>query len=83
MNDIALVNSYWANQTPSDCDRLSLDPSKIRTRFLQAEMVQQREALAFKDRTSDAMIWELNGQAVGISTLGISGTAITVKFTCI
>src|SRR6266513_5451198 len=69
VDDIPLVNAYWANQTPSDYARLSLDPQKVQTRFLDADAVRQRNAVPFRDRSSDALIWELNGHAVGISTL--------------
>src|SRR5437867_6196066 len=69
LDDVPLVNSYWANQTSADVDRMSLDPSKIPTPYIQVDTYRKLLALPFKERTSELLIWELNEQAVGMSSL--------------
>ena len=69
MDDIHLVNGYWANQTPADIDRMNLDPSKIPTPYLQADACKKLLNLPLRERKSDLLVWELNGRAIGMSTL--------------
>lgn len=69
LDDIPLVNGYWANQTPADVDRLSLDPSKVPTPYIQVDAYRKVLDLPFEQRQSDLLIWELNEQAVGMSSL--------------
>lgn len=69
VDDTFLVNGYWANQTPADVDRMSLDPSKIPTPYLQVDDVKKLLDVPFNERTSDLLIWELNRQVVGMSSL--------------
>ena len=68
-DDIPLVNAYWANLTSADCDRMSIDPAMLPTRVLTPGMLQQRRSQPVRERTVDTLIWELNGRAVGQSTL--------------
>jgi RimJ/RimL family protein N-acetyltransferase len=69
LDDIPLVNGYWANHTPADIDRMSLDPGKIPTPYIQVEAYRKLLNLSHEAKESDVLIWELNGQAVGLSTL--------------
>ena len=67
--DIPLVNAYWANQTPSDLERLSLDPHRIASRLLDARAVDVHIRQPFVERVHDLLIWELNASAVGMSSI--------------
>ena len=49
LDDIPLVNGYWANQTPEDIDRMSLDPSKIPTPYIQVAAFRELLDLPYKD----------------------------------
>lgn len=69
LDDIPLVNGYWANQTPADIDRMSLDPSKIPTPYVRVAAHGKLLDLPYKERQSELLIWELNERAVGMSTL--------------
>jgi len=68
-NDIHLVNGYWASLAPADIDRMNIDPCKIPTPYLQADARMKLLNLPLRERKSDLLIWELNGRAVGMSTL--------------
>jgi RimJ/RimL family protein N-acetyltransferase len=69
IDDVALVNGYWASQTPADCERMSLDPSKIPTRFLRPELIERMLRVPVRERAADTLIWELNARAIGMSSL--------------
>jgi RimJ/RimL family protein N-acetyltransferase len=67
--DVPLLKAYWMNLTASDIDRLSLDPAKIPSRLAQIERYLQATGTPYRTRTSDLLIWELNGAAIGMSSL--------------
>jgi hypothetical protein len=72
------MNAYWIGQAASDIGRLFLDPARIPARLVSPDTVETLGALPYRDRTSDLLIWELNGEAAGMSSLrniryGVSG----------
>jgi RimJ/RimL family protein N-acetyltransferase len=67
--DIPLVNAYWTNQTPSDVERLRLNPARIPSRLLEAGAVDALIRRPFVERVHDLLIWELNASAVGMSSI--------------
>ncbi len=69
LDDLPLVNGYWASLTPADMERMSLDPDKLPTRYIHVDAFKKSVDVPFRERTSDLLIWELNGQAVGMSSL--------------
>jgi RimJ/RimL family protein N-acetyltransferase len=67
--DISLVKTYWMNQTVSDIERMKLDVSRIPARVAQVEAWLDLSGVPHRRRTSDLLIWNLNGETVGMSTL--------------
>lgn len=67
--DIALLNAYWTNLTPSDVKRLSLDRDRLSTRLLDVDAVDTLTRLSPVERLHDLLIWELNATAVGMSSI--------------
>jgi RimJ/RimL family protein N-acetyltransferase len=66
VDDIPLIAGYWARQTPEDLDRLSVDPNKIAAMI---EGLARPLQAPRKERVAERLMWELNGQAVGMSSL--------------
>jgi hypothetical protein len=67
--DVPLLKSYWTSLSASDIERLSLDAAKIPARVAQIDQVLQLGSAPYSARTSDLLIWELNGVAMGMSSL--------------
>lgn len=68
-SDIALVNEYWSRLSPSDVERMSLDPAKIPDPYLKELDRQRVAALRPDQRTAEILIWDLNHRPIGMSTL--------------
>jgi RimJ/RimL family protein N-acetyltransferase len=66
VEDIPHVAHYWASQTPADFDRLSVDPTTIAAMIAGIAAPLQTPSNA---RVTERLMWELNGQTVGRSSL--------------
>jgi ribosomal-protein-alanine N-acetyltransferase len=67
--DLPLIKTYWTSMTPADIERLCLDPDRIPARLDHIEALLQLPASPHSARTSEFLIWELNGAAIGMSSL--------------
>lgn len=70
LGDIPLINAYWAGQTSEDIRRLSLDPTKIPVPAIKVDDFLKMEDVPLPERTSHRLMWELNGEAVGMNSMG-------------
>lgn len=68
-SDVPLVQSYWMELTQSDIARMSVNPQKISIKARQVENYLELAGTEYRDRTIDALMWELNGKPIGVSTL--------------
>jgi RimJ/RimL family protein N-acetyltransferase len=67
--DVPLVNDYWAALTPSDHDRMSMNPDAIPMPYIDLAAHLGNAGLPCEARGYDILVWALNGRAAGMSTL--------------
>ncbi len=69
LGDIPVLNGYWQGLSDADIQRMFIDRSKILTPEEFTERVTKTIGTPLKERNTDPLIWELNGKAVGFTTL--------------
>ncbi len=67
--DIPLLNGYWQGLSDADIKRMSIDRTQLPTPEDFAARVGKVVGTPVKDRVSDPLIWVLNGNVAGFTTL--------------
>ena len=67
--DIAVLDHYWQTLTDEDLQRMFIDKSKLPTSEEFTAKVTKVISTPVGERQADPLIWELNGRAVGFTTL--------------
>ncbi len=63
--DIQLIADYWLNCDPEFLMSMGVDLEKVPSRNELTQMLTYQLNCNYHEKTSYAMIWELNGKAVG------------------
>ncbi len=64
-NDIALIADYWLNSDPDFMVGMGVDLDKLPSREGLTNMLMNQLALPYEKKGALALIWEVDGQAVG------------------
>lgn len=69
LEDLPMLDDYWKRQTPADMTRMGIDPAKLAKIHVSPEEVAADLALPLDRKKWDRLIWEVDGQPVGMATL--------------
>lgn len=67
--DIQHIADYWLTASPDFLTGMGVDLKQLPTRLALTEMLEQQIKTDYRHKTSYALIWELNGIAVGHSNV--------------
>ena len=65
--DIEKITNYWLNASPEYLQALGVDMAKMPTRPQWLSMIAEQLTRDYPDKQSYAIVWELNGKAIGHS----------------
>lgn len=67
--DIDLLVDYWFKSDSEYLNSMGADKKKLPTRHRMIEMLTEQISLPIEDKTSYALIWELDGKQIGHSNV--------------
>ena len=68
-HDVELLADYWFKSDFEHLNRMGADKEKLPPRTRMIEMLFEQIYLPLKDKTSYALIWELDGKQIGHSNV--------------
>ena len=69
VRDIEFIVGYWTNLDAKDLERMKIDPAKLPEPALFKKKLIDLRKISRDQRMSDSLIWEVDGRAVGFSSL--------------
>jgi RimJ/RimL family protein N-acetyltransferase len=71
IKDVELIANYWMNSTPEHLLMMGVDLTKVPERAAFTKMLTRQISLALSEKQSYALIWEVDGLAVGHSNVNV------------
>lgn len=68
-DDIEAISNYWLGADPAFLEGMGVDLAKLPKREEWHQMLTEQLATPLKEKKSYALIWEVDGQAVGHSNI--------------
>ncbi|MBB6460136.1 GNAT family N-acetyltransferase [Flammeovirga kamogawensis] len=68
-SDISLIADYWLKSDHTYLTSLGVDISKLPRRKDLVDMIENQLVLSYKEKKNYALIWEIDGEAIGHSNI--------------